>query len=47
MASKPPRAASGPTLAALAESFRRTLLAENKSEKTGLTYLDAVTRFEA
>jgi site-specific recombinase XerD len=46
MASKPPRAASGPTLAALAESFRRTLLAENKSEKTVLTYLDAVTRFE-
>ena len=44
MAEKAPRAASRPTLAALAESFRRSLLAENKSEKTILTYLDAVTR---
>jgi site-specific recombinase XerD len=47
MAEKSPSAASGPTLAALADSFRRSLLAENKSPKTVTTYLDAVTGFEA
>jgi site-specific recombinase XerD len=47
MAEKSPSAASGPTLGALADSWRRALLAENKSAKTLMTYLDAVTTFEA
>jgi site-specific recombinase XerD len=47
MAEKRPSAAFGPTLGALADSWRRALLAENKSAKTLMTYLDAVTTFEA
>jgi site-specific recombinase XerD len=42
-----PDSPSGPTLGVLADSFRRSLLAENKSPKTVTTYLDAVTGFEA
>jgi hypothetical protein len=33
---------SGPTLVVLADSFRRSLLAENKSPKTVMTYLDVI-----
>ncbi len=47
MAPKTPDSPSGPTLGVLADSFRRSLLAENKSPKTVTTYLDAVTGFEA
>ncbi len=47
MAPETPGAAPGPTLGVLADSFRRSLLAENKSAKTVTTYLDAVTGFEA
>jgi site-specific recombinase XerD len=46
MAQKTPDSPSGPTLGVLADSFRRSLLAENKSPKTVTTYLDAVTTFE-
>ncbi len=38
---------AGPTLGVLAESFRRARPAENKSPKTVMTYLDAVTTLEA
>jgi site-specific recombinase XerD len=47
MAPKTPDSPSGPTLGVLADSFRRSLLAENKSPKTVTTYLDAVATFEA
>ena len=47
MAPKTPDSPSGPTLGVLADSFRRSLLAENKSPKTVTTYLDAVTGCEA
>jgi hypothetical protein len=42
-----PDSPSGPTLGVLPDSFRRSLLAENKSPKTVMTYLDAVRTFEA
>jgi len=47
MTPKTPDSPSGPTLGVLADSFRRALLAENKSPKTVMTYLDAVTTLEA
>jgi hypothetical protein len=43
MVPKTPDAPSGPTLGVLADSIRRSLLAENKSPQTVMTYLDAVT----
>ncbi len=47
MAPRTPDSPSGPTLGVLADSLRRSPLAENKSARTVMTYLDAVKVFEA